>query len=168
MCNPHCRIKKRPLRQSRRTTLGRSAPVAYRPEAEFEDMSDTDTERYEEAPIKRFVDIYVMAVIGALPAEIRLEMDRLDLQSVFKTKASEWRQVLRETLALSETFDTAILDLWFRWTDAALAEEKVYPPEQFAAGFTDNYFAEDSKIDVWLPGALEAAHARISAALSKH
>lgn len=131
-------------------------------------MSDTDTERYEEAPIKRFVDIYVMAVIGALPAEIRLKMDRLDLQSVFKTKASEWRQVLRETLALSETFDTAILDLWFRWTDAALAQGKDYPPEQFAAGFTDNYFAEDSKIDVWLPGALEAAHARISAALSKH
>lgn len=131
-------------------------------------MSDTGTERYEKAPIKRLVDTYVMDVIGALSSEISAKMDQLNLQRVFKTKASGWREVLRETLDLSDTFDTAILDLWLRWTDAALAEGREYSPEQFTVGFTDNYFAADSKIDVWSPGALEAARARISAARLKH
>jgi hypothetical protein len=121
-------------------------------------------DRYKNQPIKRLVDAYVLDVVGALPPAAEATLERMNLQRVFKTKASEWHQVLRETLGLSGTFDTAILDLWLRWGDAARAEGKPYPPEQFAAQFTDNYFVDGSQIDVWPPGALEAAKKRIAAA----
>lgn len=124
-------------------------------------------DRYKDAPLKRLVEAYVLDVIGALPPASEATMERLNLQRVLKTRASGWRQALRESLHFSDTFDTAILDLWFRWQDAARSEGKSYPPEQFAAQFADNYFEDGSQIDVWPPGALEAARHRIAAARAK-
>jgi len=121
-------------------------------------------DRYKNEPIKRLVDAYVLDVVGALPLSSEATLERMNLQRVFKTKASEWHQVLRETLGLSDTFDTAILDLWLRWNAAARAEGKPYSAELFASQFTDNYFVDGSQIDVWPPGALEAAKMRIAAA----
>ena len=125
-------------------------------------------DRYKSEPIKRLVDAYVLDTIGALPPSAKATLERIDLQRVFKTHASEWHQVLRETLDLSDTFDIAILDLWIRWNEAARSEGKQYSPEQFSAQFTDGYFAAGSQIDVWPPGALEAARRRIAAARPKH
>jgi hypothetical protein len=131
-------------------------------------MNDVKSERYAESPIKRFVDVYVLDVVGALPPEQAAAVERLDLQRIFKTRASEWRHVLRETLNLSDTFDLAILDLWLRWNEASQAEGKEYSAEQFAVGFTDDYLEDGSKIDVWPPGSLDAAKERIAASRLKH
>ncbi len=131
-------------------------------------MNDIKSGRYAENPLKRLVDVYVLDVIGALPPEMAATAQRMDLQRVFKTAACEWRDVLRETLNLSDTFDVAILDLWIRWNEAALAEGKEYSAEQFTVGFTDEYLAGSSKIDVWPPGALDEAKKRIANSRLKH
>ena len=81
-------------------------------------MNGIKSGRYAENPLKRLVDVYVLDVIGALPPEMAATAQRMDLQRVFKTAACEWREVLRETLNLSDTFDVAILDLWIRWNES--------------------------------------------------
>lgn len=131
-------------------------------------MKSTGSDRYKVAPIKRFVDTYVLDVVGALSPEASSAMGHVDLQRIFNTMAADWRGALRETLDLSETFDIAILDLWYRWVDATAAEGRTPSPQEFAAGFTDNYFVEGSKIDVWTPESLEAAKARIASARQTH
>jgi hypothetical protein len=86
----------------------------------------------------------------------------MNLQKVFSTRASEWRAVLRETLHLSDTIEVAILDLWYRNRDALRKQGQEYEPIAFSQDFTDNYFAENSKVDVWPDGALDAARKRIA------
>ena len=87
----------------------------------------------------------------------------MNLQKVFKTKAAEWHESLREVLGLSPTIDIAILDLWYRNQDIARVQGIEYPAEQFAMNFTDEYMKEGSLVDIWPPGALEAAKQRIKA-----
>ena len=70
---------------------------------------------------------------------------------------------MRETLHLSNTIDIAILDLWYSNQDLAAQRGIEYSPMMFAQEFTDQYQKEGSKVDVWPPGALEKARARIQA-----
>jgi hypothetical protein len=65
---------------------------------------------------------------------------------------------------LSETFEVAVLDLWYRNSKIAADRGEILLVRDFAELFVDNCFLDDSQIDVWGPGALEAARARIAAA----
>jgi hypothetical protein len=119
--------------------------------------------RYKQNPVYILFESYILDVIGHLPEDRSRKLQSMNLQKVFKTKASEWRSVLRETLALSSTIDVAILDLWYRNQDLAKAQAVEYTPEHFAVSFTDEYIKDGSQVDVWPSGALEAAKARIEA-----
>jgi hypothetical protein len=117
--------------------------------------------RYANQPINLLFEAFVLDVIGQLPAAKRQTLQAMNLQKVFSTQASEWRAVLRETLHLSDTIGVAILDLWYRNREALRKQGQEYPPVAFSQDFTDNYFADDSKVDVWPDGALDAAKKRI-------
>ena len=119
--------------------------------------------RYKQNPIYLLFESFVLDTIGYLPRERSIGIQSMNLQKVFKTTAVEWHAVLRETLHMSETIDIAILDLWYRNQDIAGAKGITYSPEQFAVNFTDEYMKEGSQVDVWPPGALEAAKRRIAA-----
>ena len=124
--------------------------------------------RYRENPVYIFFENYILDVIGYLPPEKSKAIQAMNLQKVFKTKATEWHDSLREVLGLSSTIDIAILDLWYQNQDIALAKGIEYPAEQFAMNFTDEYMKEGSQVDVWPSGALEAARNRIDAHQAKN
>jgi hypothetical protein len=119
--------------------------------------------RYAKNPIAYFFESYILDVIGHLPPERSEKIQSINLQKVFNTGAREWREVVRETLHLSNTIDIAILDLWYTNQDLAAQRRVAYTPLVFAQDFSDKYQKDGSKVDVWPPGALASAQARIAA-----
>ena len=116
-------------------------------------------DRYQANPINLFFEDLILDILGRLPAERSVAIEKMNLQKVFSTRASEWKDVIRETLRFSVTFDVAVWDLWIQnrnqYSDSADGDRR------FAQNFTDMYMSEGSKIDVWPEGALNAAKARI-------
>lgn len=114
----------------------------------------------DERPMDFLFEFYVMDVIGELPAETRAALDQLGTEVV---NTPDWRSMVREDLHLSETFDIAALDLWYRNSDSLREQGESYHPWEFAIELADQYFADDSHVDVWPEGALEQAKERIAA-----
>ncbi|HEX3129065.1 MAG TPA: hypothetical protein VH394_17155 [Thermoanaerobaculia bacterium] len=135
--------------------FGKKPPAA-------QDVSPSADRRYASNPIALFFESYVLDVLGQLPTEKSEKIQSLNLQKVFKTEASEWRDVIREALHLSPTIDIAILDLWYTNQGLARQRKVEYSAIAFAQDFHDQYLKEDSKVDVWTPETLEAAKARVA------
>jgi len=129
-----------------------------------ETMSFQDHPRYGENPIYIFFEAYIQDVIGFLPEEKSASFQKMNIQNVFATKATEWHEVLEETLHLSENIQVAILDLWYRNIEQFKAENGEYDPVWFSQIFTDEFMKDGSQIDVWPEGALDAAKQRIKQA----
>ena len=123
-------------------------------------VSVLELPRYKEKPINLLFEDFIMQVIGHMPPGREEVVQGMNLQKVFSTKASEWREVIRETLGLSETIEIAIMDLWIRNQSCYFDTAEGY--RAFAQDFADKYLADDSKVDVWPDGALAAAKERIS------
>ena len=134
--------------------------------AKGETMSIQDHPRYGENPIYIFFEAYIQDVIGFLTKEKSESFQQMDIQKVFGTKATEWHEVLEETLHLSETIQVAILDLWYRNREQFKTESGDYDPVWFSQIFTDEFMKDGSQVDVWPEGALEAAKLRIKQAES--
>lgn len=134
--------------------------------AKGETVSIEDHPRYGENPIYLFFEAYIQDVIGFLPKEKSDSIQGMNIQNVFNTQASEWHEVIKETLHLSNSIDIAILDLWYRNREHFKAESGEYDSVWFSQIFTDEYMKDDSQVDVWPEGALEAAKERIRRAQS--
>ena len=118
--------------------------------------------RYKDSPINLFFEDLILDVLGQLPPGDAEKLQAMDLQRVFNTKASDWREVVREVLHLSDTIEVAIWDLWLRNRENLRREGLNLHPLAFSQDFVDHYFADDSKVDVWTPATLEAARKRIA------
>ena len=130
-------------------------------------MSALNQEHYKENPINLFFESYILDVLGELPLEKSESIQEMNLQKVFNTEASDWKDVIKETLHLSNTIDIAIKDLWYKNRDHFKDDNGNDDFVWFSQIFTDKYMEHDSKVDVWGEGALEAAKERIRTAESK-
>jgi hypothetical protein len=130
--------------------------------AKSKEMSFLEIPRYRASPVDFFFEQYILDVLGELPAARSHEIQAMNLQKIFKTRSNDWHDSVRETLHLSGTINIAILDLWYRNQDIARTKKVKYPPQQFAMDFVDEYMKDGSQVDVWGPGALVAAKARIA------
>ncbi|WP_144202597.1 hypothetical protein [Shewanella sp. KCT] len=130
-------------------------------------MSIQDHPRYGENPIYLFLEAYIQDVIGYLPKEKSDSIQSMNIQKIFNTQASEWHSVIEEILHLSSNIDVAILDLWYRNREHFKSDSGECDPVWFSQIFTDEYMKDDSQVDVWPEGALEAAKERIKHAQSK-
>jgi hypothetical protein len=117
--------------------------------------------RYKDNPVYYFVERLVIDTVEGLPPELQDE-----IAQTIRTDMNGWRRKVKELATLSETFEVAVLDLWYRNSKIAADRGEILSARDFAELFVDNYFLDDSQIDVWGPGALEAAKARIAAAES--
>ena len=119
--------------------------------------------RYGDNPMNLLFESLILDVIGHLPPDRAAGLERMRFHEILKTRATGWRAATRESLHLSDTIDTAILDLWIRNSAASEREGAIYLPLHFAQDFVDHYYEDDSKVDVWPEGTLQAAKARIEA-----
>lgn len=104
---------------------------------------------------------YVLHVLNRLPTEKADKMERMNLPTVLKTKATDWKAAIEETLHLSGTIEVAIWDLWYTNQANARKEGAELTAEAFAMGFVDNFLKEGSQVDVWTEESLAAARDRI-------
>lgn len=105
--------------------------------------------RYKDTPVYIFFENYILDVIGQLTDDRRSILQDIDLQKVFSTQATAWRDVVRETLQLSSTIDLSIIYEWYKFKDSREAHNIDIDPSQFSKEFVDNYFAENSTLDIW-------------------
>jgi hypothetical protein len=130
--------------------------VTIRPQEVFE------IARYRDNPVYFFVEQLVIDTIEGIP----LEMQEWIAQIV-RTDVDHWRAKIKEVATLSDTFELAVLDLWYRNTEIAASRGELLSASDFACLFADHYFAEGSQVDLWEPGALEEAKSRIAAAQAR-
>ena len=125
-------------------------------------MDPFDHPRFQNNPIAFFFEQYILDVIGELGYKQRQILDELNLNDLFNARAAHWRAVVEEKLRLSETFQIAILDKWYRCVDEAEGKELEPNMEEFIRKFGDSFFSQHSDVDVWADAsALEAARERI-------
>jgi hypothetical protein len=115
-------------------------------------------------PLDLFFELLIIDVLGYLPEVTNAVINEFSQNhpTFFKETSGDWREYVRSKLDLSNTIDVAILDLWIRNSKKAKEEGWEYHPWHYAMNFIDNYFAEDSKVDVWSGNALKEAKARIA------
>ena len=131
------------------------------PQDDVKNMSPLDHPRYKENPIYLIFECYIEDTIGYLPEEKSQTLKEMNLQKVFKTKATDWRAVIRETLHLSATIDIAIQDLWYKNREDFTDDRGQADTYLFSQVFTNKFMENGSMLDVWPPGELEAAKERI-------
>ncbi len=121
-----------------------------------------DDPRYKDKPVLLLFEIFILDAIGRLPAEKRKGIQELNIKKIFNTMAEHWKPALREVLQLSNTIEVAIQNSWIsRLSENGDSDENV-DADLFAREFADQYFAQDSQVDVWAEGALEQAKERIA------
>lgn len=119
---------------------------------------------------KRWLDLFfeflVLDVIGQLPTATQEAIAAMIAKHsvFFADTAGDWRTGTRKALHLSETIDTAILDLWFGKSAEASAGGWLYHPWSFARDFHQQFLADGSRVDVWEGDAFDLAKARIAVA----
>jgi hypothetical protein len=113
--------------------------------------------------LELFSEFYVVDVIGMLPAETSAVIANFFANHApnFVPANGDWRSGVKNSLNFSETIDIAILDLWYRNTDISLRDGWTLHPWHFAKLFLNNYFADNSTVDVWPGDALHQAKERI-------
>ena len=118
-----------------------------------------------ERPADLLFEFYIVDVIGALPrsTDQAIVAFLAQLPALRTSTSGDWRRWVRETFRLSSTIDVAILDLWYRNSANASTDGSSYHPWHYAKDFTQKYFAEGSRIDVWEGNALEEARKRVNA-----
>ena len=119
--------------------------------------------RYKENPSDFFFEMFVIDTISPLSTE-----SAAWLAETIQCPLEEWRTKTRSILKLSETIEIAILDLWYRNDEISRKQGISLEAHEFSMLFVDNYYAENSLIDQWESGALDAAKQRIAAYKAKH
>ncbi len=100
--------------------------------------------------IDMFFKAFILDTLKELPAEKNSMIEEMNLDNVFSTDFNDWKKTIKKVLNLSETIEIAIKDLWLRNSEVVKKNEGTeLNAEQFADLFIENYYKEDSKVDVW-------------------
>ncbi len=118
---------------------------------------------HDEQPGTFFFEMYVCDVIEELPQTTKTSLDDFSEQypSFFEEYGGRWRDFVKEAFNLSETIEIAIWDLWIRNVQNAMRDGWEYKPWHYAMDFVENYFIDDSQIDIWEGGEFELAKKRV-------
>lgn len=96
-----------------------------------------------------FFKAFILDELKELPTEKRDMIEKMNLDKVFSTDFNDWKKTIKKILNLSDTIEIAIKDLWLRNSEIAKNEGNELNADQFADLFIENYYAENSKIDIW-------------------
>ena len=118
----------------------------------------------EQRPLDFFFEMYIVDVIEELPDDTKTALTEFCFRhpKLFEKHAGDWRKYVKQEFHLSDTIDVAIWDLWIRNARNAQSDGWQYHPWHYVQNFAENYFADDSRVDVWEASALEDARRRIA------
>lgn len=117
----------------------------------------------QKRPLEFFFEMYVVDVLNKLPKETLAALAEFSSKhpTFFAAHGGDWRQYVVKESHLSGTIEVAIWDLWIRNSATAQRDGWVPHPWFYAQLFSENYLAEDSRVDVWEGNALQEAKQRI-------
>lgn len=95
---------------------------------------------------------YILHELGELSAEDYQRLNEFQLFSVYNRSPENWDVTLFNILNFSETLTIAI---WSSWINYQRYQDNSV--EEFADLFIQDYFADDSSVDIWKDGELEDA-----------
>ncbi|MEO8772730.1 MAG: hypothetical protein ABI371_00235 [Gelidibacter sp.] len=99
--------------------------------------------------INVFFKAFILDTLKELPSEKNSMIEEMNLDKVFSTDFGNWKKTIKKVLNLSDTIETAIKDLWLRNSEIAKKDGTALNADQFADLFIDNYYVENSKVDIW-------------------
>jgi hypothetical protein len=117
----------------------------------------------EKRPLDLLFELYVVDVLDELPEDSQYAVSTFVQKNpaFFTAYEGDWRRTVEGTLALSETIEVAIWDLWIKNRARAEKDGWTYHPWHFASNFLENYTAEGSQVDVWTDETLAQAIQRM-------
>lgn len=99
--------------------------------------------------INVFFKAFILDALKELPTEKNDMIEKMNLDKVFSTDFNDWKKTIKKVLNLSESIEIAIKDLWLRNSEIVKNDRNELNADQFADLFIENYYAENSKIDIW-------------------
>lgn len=96
-----------------------------------------------------FFKSFILDTLRLLPIEKKRMIEGMNLDKVFSTDHGDRKKTTKEVLNLSDTIEVAIKYLWLRNSDIAKNNGNELNVDEFTNLFIENYYAEDSKIDIW-------------------
>jgi len=99
--------------------------------------------------INVFFKAFILDTLKELPTEKSELIGNMNLDNVFSTDFNDWKKTIKKVLNLSDTIEIAIKDLWLRNSEIAKNDGTELNADQFADLFIENYYVENSKVDIW-------------------
>lgn len=99
--------------------------------------------------INVFFKAFILDTLKELPTEKSDSIGNMNLDNVFSTDFNDWKKTIKKVLNLSDTIEIAIKDLWLRNSEIAKNDGTELNADQFADLFIENYYLENSKVDIW-------------------
>ena len=98
-------------------------------------------DRYENKPLLRLLDCYLLDLIGELGEEQMQTLVSLEpmLQRAFKTPGT-WRQQVEEQMGFQPTVPEKVRDFWNGYISAARSQGLPAKPIDFVVSFVDQNF----------------------------
>ena len=94
--------------------------------------------RYDNKPLLKILECYVLSTIGHLPEHEARALDTLTptLRQCFKVEGN-WQQILSAVLHFPDDIQAQIKDLWTENTEIARKHGVMLTPQKFAEMFAD-------------------------------
>ena len=99
--------------------------------------------------INVFFKAFILDTLKELPTEKNDLIEKMNLDKIFSTDFNDWKKTIKKVLNLSDTIEIAIKDLWLRNSEISKNDGTELNADQFADLFIENYFVENSKVDIW-------------------
>ena len=99
--------------------------------------------------INVFFKAFILDTLKELPTEKSDLIRNMNLDNIFSTDFNDWKKTIKKVLNLSDTIEIAIKDLWLRNSEIAKKDRTELNADQFADLFIENYYVENSKVDIW-------------------
>jgi len=101
------------------------------------------------SPMYKLFICFILDTVNELPNDQEDKIKAMNLGQVLKVQSNDWRYVIKSALNLSDTIEIAIMDLWLKNSERAYTEEISLNSSTFANMFIENFYAENSRIDIW-------------------
>ena len=99
--------------------------------------------------INVFFKAFILDTLKKLPTEKNEMIENMNLDKVFSTDFNDWKKTIKKVLNLSDTIEITIKDLWLRNSEISKNNKNELTADQFADLFIENYYVENSKVDIW-------------------